>query len=72
MTTLRGTHRPPGLRRGNLLNHVGDQGGDRMSALYGCVVCGTPRPAEMDWDWIVQHRALGCAGARWGMLEERP
>ncbi len=44
----------------------------RMSALYGCVVCGTPRPAEMDWDWIVQHRALGCAGARWGMLEERP
>jgi len=43
-----------------------------MTALYGCVVCGTPRPAEMDWDWIVQHRALGCAGARWGMLEERP
>lgn len=43
-----------------------------MTALYGCIVCGTARPSERDWDWITQHRALGCPGAVWGMLEEQP
>ena len=43
-----------------------------MTALYGCIVCGTARPSERDWDWITQHRALACPGAVWGMLEEQP
>jgi hypothetical protein len=36
---------------------------------YGCVTCGAERPAEMQWDWIVQHRADGCPGALWGCLD---
>lgn len=40
-----------------------------MTAVYGCIICGTARPAEMDWDWIARHRAMTCPEARWGCLD---
>ena len=41
-----------------------------MTALYGCIICRTPRLNQLDWDWIVTHRALTCPGAVWGTWQE--
>ena len=40
-----------------------------MTALYGCIVCGTPRPTEKEWNWLSRHRALDCPTAVWGRLD---